>query len=404
MLASHVIARSASVIAVLLVSVAAAGQQSNSANHAMTINAVDGPPYPIATNEVRTNTTAVIAVTGVANQPYAIYESGALAAGVATAFGGSVDIAITPPPALPIDGFANPAFRTDLTGHGVIPVAVPGAGTPPAGVPLGLQRALQTVIADPFASSGLSLTAATRVTVIQGPTVTYYSLGDEYEQPVSFPSTPLPFYGVNYSTVFVGSNGYVCFGTSLGSDPTASPQDMLSGPPRIAAQWCDLQCPPNTVKVTYDPNPGSGAPAYLRVDYLGILDWLAPISHDLSILIRADGYVEIASGPSNNAAHFDQMTGIAPGFGMGGLGQGQKNFLGPQPLGSAVGPGILSTPPYALVGGPNEAFYEWFGITSLNLAYLQSYDNPYDLIGTTLRFMPSGQGVLPASTIQYTAY
>lgn len=397
------IRRLVSMIVILLISAAAAAQQSNSAVHAMTINGIDGPPYPIATNDVRTNSTTVISLHGVSNQPYAICQAGALAVGVATVFGCSVDIALTPPPAVPIDGFSDPAYRTDLTGSSAIAVQVPGAG-PSTGIQLGLELALQAVIGDPFSPFGYSLTAATRVTVVQGPTVQYYSLGDEFEQPVSFANMALPFYGTNYTNAFIGANGYVCFGVSLGSDPTSSPQDMLTGPPRIAAQWCDLVCPPNAVKATLDSNPGPGLPGYLRIDYIGIQDWLAPISHDLSILIRTDGYLEVSSAATNNAAHFDQMTGISPGYGLGGWLQPQKNFAGPQPVGSNVGSGILTTPPFGLVGGVNEAFYEWFGIVALNLAYLQPYDNPYDLTGMTLHFLPCGSGALPGSTTRYAVY
>ena len=89
------IRRPVSTIVILLISAAAAGQQSNSAVHAMTINGIGGPPYPIATNDVRTNSTAVISLQGVSNQPYAICQAGALAVGAATVFGCSVDIALT---------------------------------------------------------------------------------------------------------------------------------------------------------------------------------------------------------------------------------------------------------------------------------------------------------------------
>jgi hypothetical protein len=395
----------ASATLLLVIALSAHAQQPNAGAHSMTINGIDGPPYPIATNDVRTSSIATFAMRAPANQPYAIYQSGALAIGTTTAFGGSVDLALTPAPTLPIDGFANPAYRTDATGNGGFGVQVPDAGVPPVGVPIGLQLALQAVVADPFSPYGLSNTAATRVTVVQGPIVTYYSLGDELEQHVSFPTTmQIPFYGNSYTGLFIGSNGYVCFGTSLGSDPTSSPQDMLSGPPRIAAQWCDLACPADAVRTTIDTNPGPGQPGYVRIDYIGVPDWLIPISHDLSILIRTDGYVEISSAATNNAAHFDQMTGIAPGYGFGGLNQPQRNFYGPQPAGSAVGSGILTTPPYAYVGGVNEAFYEWYGIVSQNLAYLQSYDNPYDLIGITLHFQTTGSGGLPGSSNRYVVY
>ncbi len=392
------------ITALVFVTAAALAQQPNSPAHSMTINGVDGPPYPITSNDIRTSTLTTFTILGASYQPYAIYQASTLSVGAATVAGCSVDLALTPVPALVIDGFAEAAFRTAGNGTGVFSLQIPDPGYAPNGVPLGLQLALQAVVADPTSSDGYSLTAATRITVVQGPTVPYLSLGDEYEQSVTFANMPLPFYGNSYTRAFIGSNGYVSLGASLGSDPTASPQDMLSGPPRIAAQWCDLYCPPNGIRATIDANPGPGAPAYLRIDYLNVQDWLWGVHHDFSILLRADGYLEISSSVANNIAHFDQMAGIAPGYGLGGLNQAQKNFTGAQPAGSNIGPGILTTPPYSYVGGVNEAFYEWYGLTTQNPAYLQSYDNPFDLIGVTLHFLPTGSGGLPGSTNRYALY
>jgi hypothetical protein len=397
------ILKPASAILLLLITVAAYPQQPNSANHSMTIDGVDGPPFPIQTN-VRTSAQATFIYGGLANQPFALWQ-GTIHAGTALVDGGHVDLLLSPPPVNILDGFQDPTFRLDATGAGSFAVQVPNGGSPPNGVPLGLALGEQSIMGDPFNSPyGYSLTAATLVTVVQGPIVHDYSLGDESEQYVGFPNMPIPFYGTSYTGAYVGSNGYVCFGVSLGSDPTSSPQDMLSGPPRIAAQWCDLNCPPNSVRVTVDANPGPGVPGYLRIDYINVQDWLVPIAHDLSILIRTDGYLEIRSAVTNNASHFDQMTGIAPGFGLGGLTQAQKNFTGPQPPGSSVGPGVLSTPPFAYIGGVNEAFYEWFGIVMQNPAYLVAYDNAYDLTGVTLHFLPQGSGGLPGSSNRYVVY
>ncbi len=390
-------------LAVLIVAASALAQQPNDATHSMTIDGSAGPPYPIATT-VRTNTATVITVRGAPQRPYAIYQAANVAAGSATLGGSIVDLPMSPIPECVIDGFVLPTFQTAGNGTSTIALLVPDAGAGPGLVPLGLHVALQAVIADPISAAGYSLTAATQITVTQGPFVQSYFLGDEYEQHLTFPSMPLPFYGTNYTGVYVGSNGYVCFGTSLGSDPTSSPQDMLTGPPRIAAQWCDMVCPPNTVRTTIDPNPGPGMPGYVRIDYLNVQDYIIPVPHTFSIVIRTDGYVEINSPITNNASHFDQTTGIAPGFGLGGINQAQKNFTGPQPAGSTLGPGILSTPPYAYVGGINEAFFEWHGITTQNIAYLETYDNPYDLTGTTLHFLPGGAGWLPGSTSRYTLY
>ena len=55
--------------------VAVGAQQPNIAGqHYMTINGVDGPPYPIINNPVRTALPAAFTIWGAANQPYAIFQ------------------------------------------------------------------------------------------------------------------------------------------------------------------------------------------------------------------------------------------------------------------------------------------------------------------------------------------
>jgi hypothetical protein len=378
-------------------------QQPNTSNHSLTINGNDGPPFPVQIN-VRTSLPANFAFGTLPNQPYALYQ-GTLHIGQTAFANGIVDLNLNPAPAKILDGFSNPAYYTDFTGAATFVVNVPNVGTPPNGVPIGFQIAEQALVGDPLNSYGYSLTAATRVTVIQGPTIQYYSLGDESEATVTLPSSmPIPFYGINQTTLYLGSNGYVSLGTTFGSDYTPNNYSMLGQCPRIAGQWCDLTCAANGVRTTLDTNPGNGNPGYYKVDYINATDWLIPIYHNFSILMRADGYLEIQSLPTNNPSSYDQMVGISAGSNLGGASQTQKNFIGPQPPGSTVGPGILSTSPFAYVGGVNEAFYEWFGIVTQNAYYGNTYDNQYDLAAVTLHFAPTGAGTLPGSSNRYVLY
>jgi hypothetical protein len=204
--------------------------------------------------------------------------------------------------------------------------------------------------------------------------------------------------------LFVCSNGYISFGAGANADATPSAIEMIGLVPRIAGQWCDLVCPVNAVKTTLDPAPGGGNPAYLLVEYINVTDYAVNISHTFSVLMKSDGYLEIISAPTNNASTYDQIAGISPGNNLGGANQPQTNFIGPHPPGSALGPGILSTSPYASVGGVNQAFFEWFGIPTANPYYLPTYANPYDLPAVTLHFAPSGSGGLPGATNRYTLY
>ena len=378
-----------------------AAQQPNAASHRMVINGIDGPAFPILVNNVKTSTVAVFTITGVANQPYAIFQ-GPLQTGAATVFGGIVDLAMNPLPVKPIDGFLNPTFTTGPTGIGILNVQVPPVGTLPTGVPLGYQIADQCVMGDPFNSPfGVALTAATLCTVIQGPIVTFFNLGNESSALISIPTMPIPFYGSNYTQLYVCSNGYVTFGTAL-TDFTPTDAEMNSGPPRIAPFWTDLNCPPNAVTTTFEVNPGAGLPGYLRIDFVNVTDNASPIPHTFAMVMRADGTVEMILAVTNNPSIYDSITGMGPGNNLG-LPQTQKNFVGPQPAGSTVGSGILTTPPYALLGTPNMSFYEWFGNVAFNPYYGNPYNNPFDIF-TTIHAQPIGSGSLPGVTSSYAIF
>jgi hypothetical protein len=302
-----------------------------------------------------------------------------------------------------VDGIANGSFKTDATGNYGFQVTCPPVGTPPTGVPLNFHAAYQAGVVDYFSPFGWSLTAATRVTVVQGPTITYYSLGDESSQLISMTSLPIPFYGSNQTQVHLCSNGYVTFGTQ-NVDYTPTDSEMNSGPPRIAPFWTDLDCPYQTVKSTLDTNPGNGLPGYLKIEFTNVTGAYNPtVLHNFALTMKADGNCEIHSAATNNPSVYDSITGIGPGNSLG-LPQTQKNFIGPQPAGSSVGPGILTTPPYALLGGVNTSFFEWFGIIAQHAYYLNPYDNPFDIFAQTIHFHPAGSGQLPTASNQYFCY
>jgi hypothetical protein len=389
--------------AFVICSLAVFAQQPNSGNHSMTINGIDGPPFPIVTNNVRTSTAANFQMTGATNQPYAIFQ-GNLGTGSLFIINSIVDLALSPFPVTVIDGFQNPTYKTDLSGTSGFSVQVPGVGVFPNGVPLGLQVSLQALIGDPFNSPfGLSLTAATKITVVQGPTVTLYSLGDESVTAISMSSLPIPFYGTSYTQIQLCSNGYVTMGANGVSDFTPTDSEMNSGPPRIAPFWTDLDCGYQAVKTTLDTNPGNGLPGYMTIEFNNVIDFGNVVQHTFSLTMKADGNVQIHSAASNNPSVYDSITGIGPGNSLG-LPQTQKNFVGPQPAGSSVGPGILTTPPFALVGTVNMSFFEWFGIIANNAYYLNPYNNQFDIFGQTINFQASGSGALPGASNLYIVY
>jgi hypothetical protein len=373
----------------------------------MEINSTPGPPFPILTN-VRTSTSCPSLFGGASNQPYAVFQGANLSVGSmflpASNSLNSVDLALSPFPVLVIDGFQYPQyFSTDFSGVGGFSVTIPPSGNPPNGVPIGLQLGLQAIVADPVSSLGVTLTAATRITVTQGPTITWLNtLTDDNFQVVTMPAgNPIPFYGNNYTALNVNANGYITFGSQDIGDYTPTMGEFVTGPPRMAAFWTDLSTPSNTVRSTVDTNPGPGLFPYALIEFINVTGWTLSVQHSFSMYLQADGYLEIIYPPTNNASIYDQITGIGPGQNLGGT-QTQKNFIGPQPPGSTVGPGIL---PGSYLGNVNESFIEWFGLTNGSMPYYgNSYDNPHDLFTQTLHFMPQGSGSLPGSTNRYVVY
>jgi hypothetical protein len=65
-------------------------------------------------------------------------------------------------------------------------------------------------------------------------------LGDDDTEEVNFPTFTFPYQGVNWTSVWVNSNGNLTFGTG-DTDYSESISEFLNGPPRIAPLWDDLR-------------------------------------------------------------------------------------------------------------------------------------------------------------------
>ena len=224
-------------------------------------------------------------------------------------------------------------------------------------------------------------------------------MGDDTNGTINLGSFQVPYYGINYSTIYACSNGFLTFGVpDASADYTPTDVEINSGPPRIAGFWCDLVCPASAVVATVANASSPTAPGFVRIDYNNVTDCGFAVAHTFAIQIYANGLVQIIHTGNQVASQFDQITGIGPGS-AGGT-QPQCNFVGPPAIPSLGGP-IL---PNGTLGNVNQAFFEWFGLPGVMPYYGNLYPNPYDLAGKTLTFFPMGTGGAPQSTQRYLVY
>jgi hypothetical protein len=76
----------------------------------------------------------------------------------------------------------------------------------------------------------------------------------------------------------------------------------------------------------------------------------------------------------------------------------QCNFVLPPAI--PLGGPIL---PNGTLGNEKQAFFEWFGLTTMPF-YGNPYPNFFDMPGVTVRFSPGGGGALPGSSLRYLVY
>lgn len=370
-----------------------ASQQPNSAAATMTIGGAAGPPTPIVTT-VRTSANATFALAGSAGAPLLIARSatGIVQQGTLASGGGWLDLPLVPAPEVVIDGIANPQFALDPTGALAFSVPVPPAGSPPGGIPLGHQEALQAAIADPASPVGFTLTAATQVSVVQGPFVANLSLGSDGAAliDVGAHGFSIPFYGIAYTHVWICVNGFITMGLP-DTDFTPSVLELNTGDPRLAPFWADLdQYQGGIVRTTIDPNPAGGQPPFILAEWIGVTDWGNSFAHTFSAYADASGFCRLSYSILNSPSLYNTLCGIGPGSGLNPQASKDLSVL------RASG---------GLAGAPQESFFEVFiGLGIYQGPGAPPPPNPYDLFGATLNFLPSGSGGLPASTSAYFFY
>lgn len=174
-------------------------------------------------------------------------------------------------------------------------------------------------------------------------------LGDDDFVEVPLPFS-FPFCGTSYSSVFVGSNGYLTFGGG-DFDFSESVAELLSGLPRIAPLWDDLN-PAAGGTVTAGP---TGPDFFVEFD--AVPEFGTANNNTFRIVLRPDGTYNV-DYPNIDA--LDGLVGRSPGGGAADPGETDLSAA-PQP----IAPGV-------------ETVYEIFTAS----------DN--DLSGANLEFGPCG--------------
>jgi hypothetical protein len=147
---------------------------------------------------------------------------------------------------------------------------------------------------------------------------------------------PFNYYGVPYSTAFVGSNGYVTFNTG-DVILTETVAGFLSGVPRISMSWDDFNPAAGGSVTFFTDNVGT-----FQVCYTGVPEFGVAGSSNTFHVTAVNG-TSIVFDFSNAMTNMDCLTGLSPG---GGLATGL-------PVNLSVGVAAIPV---------NQAAYELFAV------------------------------------------
>ncbi len=168
-----------------------------------------------------------------------------------------------------------------------------------------------------------------------------------------------PFFGKTYSTAHVNSDGNITFGKGDVSTSKRDKNRFLTGAPRIAVLFADLD-PSKGGVVSYLANPEDGT---LLVSYKNVRLYGASGSSSASLKLHASGLIELSY---DSVASFSYIVGISKG-GAGNNGAEQHLAALGQPIGYSA----------------TNTIFEQF-----------SKNEPFDLMAKTISFSPDG-GVDP---------
>ena len=154
------------------------------------------------------------------------------------------------------------------------------------------------------------------------PTETVVKLGDDAsaEIPLGF---SFPFFGKSYASVFVNSDGNLSFGSGDSATTNRDKTRFLTGVPRIAALYRDLD---PSVGGTVTTQPKEGA---LTIRYQAVRLFGSTQTSSVAIVLNKSGLIELSYGQVAQASY---VVGISKG-GNGNSGAAQSLISLAQPIG-----------------------------------------------------------------------
>ncbi len=135
------------------------------------------------------------------------------------------------------------------------------------------------------------------------------TLGDDANVGITLPFA-FPYYGQTHSSAFVNSDGNITFGEGESASTDRSLGRMLSGPPRIAPLFADLD-PSVSGTVTTQSEADSFRVTWTNVPQFGKAD-----QNTFQVILFRDGRIQFAYG--SLGIGIEGVAGIAPGHYLGG--------------------------------------------------------------------------------------
>lgn len=222
-----------------------------------------------------------------------------------------------------LSGFSNgpqPGAQTNATGTLQISMTltcpVSGAGACAAFLPA--VTALQSVIGDATnAPLFIRSTAASVISVFDGPPTTFTLTGDN-SQTFSFPpGFVFNFYGTNYTNCFVSANGFISFGATDTGFPSPSVATVRAGVRRIMTFYQDLEPQVSTSAYTTRVfahsfvDAGQTKVRVVQENLSEFADSTGP--HGGEIVMSQNGDIEIFMPPYCQTPSINTVFGITPG-------------------------------------------------------------------------------------------